>query len=846
MKPRLHFAFTSVAALIILSAHFTAVAATAPAESLTLLPGFKAELIRVAQKGEGSWVSLTIDPKGRLIISPQEGLNNLLRVTLSPEGQVAKVEKIAAGVGGAMGLLYAFDSLYVSGNGPGGLGLYRLRDTKGTDQFDETQLLRKFDGAGGEHGSHGLVLGPDQKIYYIHGNFAHVPSDVSPQSPHRNFAEDLVLPRQNDGNGFGNGIKPPGGFLLRMDPDAKNVELFAAGMRNTYDFAINPDGEIIGFDSDMEWDWGTPWYRPIRICHLVSGADFGFREGTGKWPTYYPDSLPPAVEVGIGSPTGLKFGTGARFPAKYQKALYAMDWTYGRLFAVHLTPKGASYSATYEPFVKGKPLNLTDLEIGHDGAMYFMTGGRGTESGLYRVTYAGAVEPEAAPSDAARHAESEAAQARALRHQLEAFHGKSDPAAIEVAWPHLSSPDRWIRYAARIAIESQDVALWQDRALAETNPDGSLTALLALARKGPKSVEKNLLGALGRLPAEELSNEQKLAALRLIEVTFARLGKPDEETAKGVINALDRHYGTKNELANRELCHLLVYLEAPDVVSKTLELLDAAPTQEEQLTYILDLRTLKTGWTMDQRKHYFSWFNRSREGLMHPPRIVEWFHEAGREYGDGNSFPGFIRNIRKDAVAALTDGERAELAPLITAGEVAAQPTPQRRFVKEWKTDDLLPALEQVSKGRSFRSGQSAFAAAQCVACHRFGNLGGTVGPDLTAISSRFTRRDVLESILEPSKVISDQYQDIVFTRKDGETFTGRIATESPDRVVIRTNPLNPDEVELLKSDITKREPSKISPMPEGLVSSLNKDEILDLLAYLESGGKQDHPDFTK
>src|ERR1041385_5669257 len=144
-----------------------------------------------------------------------------------------------------------------------------------------------------------------------------------------------------DGNGFGAGRKPPGGFVVRMDQDGKNAELFASGQRNTYDFAFNPDGELFGFDSDMEWDWGTPWYRPIRICHLVSGGDYGFREGTGKWPAYYPDSLPPVVDVGIGSPTGVKFGTHAKFPAKYQRALYAMDWSYGRIFVVHLTPKGS-------------------------------------------------------------------------------------------------------------------------------------------------------------------------------------------------------------------------------------------------------------------------------------------------------------------------------------------------------------------------------------------------------------------------------------------------------------------------------------------------------------------------
>jgi len=98
----------------------------------------------------------------------------------------------------------------------------------------------------------------------------------------------------------------------------------------------------------LEWDWGSPWYRPIRVFHSVRGGDQGFREGSGKWPEYYFDSLPAAVTIGIGCPTGVTFGTGAKFPLKYQKAMFICDWTYGRLIAVQLKPNGASYGGTWE------------------------------------------------------------------------------------------------------------------------------------------------------------------------------------------------------------------------------------------------------------------------------------------------------------------------------------------------------------------------------------------------------------------------------------------------------------------------------------------------------------------
>ena len=631
-----------------------------------------------------------------------------------------------------------------------------------------------------------------------------------------------------------------------MDRDGKTCELYASGMRNAYDFDFNAAGEMFTFDSDMEWDWGTPWYRPIRVCHLVSGGDYGFREGTGKFPTYYPESLPPVVDIGVGSPTGVKFGTRSAFPAKYRKALFIMDWSYGRILAVHLTPSGASYRGTFENFVVGKPLNVTDLEFGKDGAMYFTTGGRGTQSGLYRVTFAGASTAPHAPSADERKAEREAVEARALRHKLEAFHGKQDPQAIDFAWPHLNSPDRWIRYAARLAIESQPVDQWQKRALDERDVNASLTALLALARLGPKESQDELLENLGRSWPDGMNEEQKIEALRVSSLAFIRLGKPSTETAQDVAKSLAPLYPSASPRFNRELCQLLIYLDAPEVVQKTLGLLARAETEEEQLFYIFHLRQAKGGWSMDDRKTYFSWFNRDRARDKHSDETVKWFRDAGRDYADGASFPKFMSNIRNEAVASLTDEERAELAPLIAGQKVVAKAVVSRSFVKEWKLDDFSSSFDQLDQGRSFEKGREAFAVAQCLACHRFGNEGGSTGPDITGAASRFNHHDLLETILDPSKVVSDQYQNIVVTKKDGGDVTGRLVEEADDQIVLITNPLTGDRTAVSKRDIQKRAPSKISPMPEGLVTILSKEEILDLLAYIESGGKKDHGAFQR
>src|SRR6266567_4154357 len=554
---------------------------------------------------------MAMDPRGRLIISPQADKQPLLRFTLARSGELTKIESIPAPVHQAMGLLYAHNSLYVNGHGPNGTGLYRLVDANHNDQFDtnEIHFLKKFE-CEGEHGYHAVVEGPDKMIYVMNGNHTKVPKGIAPNSPHKNYQEDFLLPRQWDPGGHAVGILAPGGYVVRTDPQGGNWKLLLAGFRNSFDFS--PQGEMFTFDSDMEWDWGVPWYRPTRIIHCVSGGEYGWRSGTANWPEYYADSLPPVVNIGIGSPTGVKFGTKSNFPQKYRTALFALDWSYGRIFAVHLKPQGASYGADYEVFLKGKPLNLTSLQFGKDGALCFITGGRATQSGLYRVSYVGGTSG-LSETETESERDRFAAKARRLRRQLEFYHGRKDPRAITLAWPHLNSDDPIIRHAARIAIEWQDPGLWKDRALTETNANAGLTALLALARCGAKDTQHDLLLALNQFPFDSLSLTQKLAKLRVIELSFSRQGRPDPDLAKLAIQKHDPLYPADNELINRELSQLLIFLEAPQVVAKTLALLDQAKTQEEQAHYIFHLRNLQTGWTLEQRKHYFQWFRFAQE-----------------------------------------------------------------------------------------------------------------------------------------------------------------------------------------------------------------------------------------
>ena len=122
---------------------------------------------------------------------------------------------------------------------------------------------------------------------------------------------------------------------------------------------------------------------------------------------------------------------------------------------------------------------------------------------------------------------------------------------------------------------------------------------------------------------------------------------------------------------------------------------------------------------------------------------------------------------------------------------------------------DFASALERPTGRRNFEKGKAAFASAQCLACHKFGNEGGGVGPDLTAVASRFSRRDILESTLEPSRVVSEQFQNVTITKKDGDDVTGRVVDENAERLTLVVNPLAPESKKVIAK---KRSPDRPCP----------------------------------
>jgi len=176
--------------------------------------------------------------------------------------------------------------------------------------------------------------------------------------------------------------------------------------------------------------------------------------------------------------------------------------------------------------------------------------------------------------------------------------------------------------------------------------------------------------------------------------------------------------------------------------------------------------------------------------------------------------------------------------PLPIADELLRSNRPR----KEWKLEDLTSFVQPVPNGRSFSNGKQLFQVASCVSCHRLNGVGQEFGPDLAKLDTKQKPIDILTSILDPSAKIDDKYASYNFETGSGKVITGLILENNDREFKVIENPLAKSEpIVIMRSDILERARSKSSIMPKGLLDKLTREEVLDLLAYILSGGDPKH-----
>ncbi|HEY1377893.1 MAG TPA: HEAT repeat domain-containing protein [Gemmataceae bacterium] len=657
-----------------------------------------------------SLINLCFDTKGRLYVS-REGGPILLCTQPDKDGAFRNVKPYCTQVRGCQGMCWVKDALFLVGDGPQGTGLYRCRDTKGADQIDDVTLLHKFKGSMGEHGPHAVLHGPDGKLYLCIGNHAWAqPEKLAANSPltrwptggmgpdqgQPNTTEDVLLPRLNDARGHAANILAPGGTIWRFNEDGTDFALVAAGFRNHFDAAFSPDGELFTFDSDMEWDEALPWYRPVRVCHCPPGADFVWRTGAANTPNYYIDSLPPIAETGRGSPVGMDFYAHHAFPAKYRGALFLGDWSLGIIWAVHLKPDGASYAADVEKFCTGAPMNVTDLAVGPDGAIYFTMGGRGTQGGVYRIRYDGKAEP-ATGSDqplaawspkrdevgtiqdikalyaASRNpdpivrasateqlgrlggGDAQEALLAALhdrsplvrRRACEAFIRAGIEPPVDALKPLLADGDRFLRTAARLVLQRIDPKKWAADLLHGDSDLTALEAIVALCKTNKAAGYTEPIFERLHHQSHDGDAGVQLNYLRVVQLALVHCPPPRGGNVRGIAVDLLGMFPHEDARVNRELAILLTDLRREKVLDEPVhaKLLDAlladAKDRQQQIHYFYCLRLLHEGWTTQEKQ-----------------RLVAWY-EATRTWKGGHSFTPFLENILRDLAPAFTAEDRA-------------------------------------------------------------------------------------------------------------------------------------------------------------------------------------------
>ncbi len=552
-------------------------------DTMKIAKGFKVELLYSVPKDEqGSWVSMCVDPKGRLIVSDQYGA--LYRITPPPIGQAkgAKIEKIPAQIGAAQGLLWAFDALYVVVNAQKS-GLYRVTSSKNDDTLDTVELLRAFEGGGGEHGPHAVMLHPDGKrLTVVCGNQTKLTKFDTTQVPPV-WGEDHLLPRAAGRQRLHEGRARAGRRDLQRHARTARSGSCSASASAT---STTPRTTEPATCSPTTPTWsGTSTRRGIgRRASASSPAAASSAGATARASTRpttpttcrRSSTSAPARRPASASATGRSSRRSTRTPSSSATGATASStpstWR----------PKGSAYKAELEEFVTGTPLPLTDVVINPiDGAMYFAIGGRRDQDGpVPRDVHGRGSEARTARDSSRRRTGRRGPRRRGSTWRSSTQRSgspRSMPRGRSLTTSGSLHPVRRPRRARTSGPETVD----RQGARGEGPGEGDARAARAGPRvgsvprahegqegRGDPALRGKMLEALGRIDFAKLTDPQKLDLVRVYHVLFNRFGQPTADERKAWLAKFGPAFPNGNRFVDGELLQVFVYLQDDAVAAE--------------------------------------------------------------------------------------------------------------------------------------------------------------------------------------------------------------------------------------------------------------------------------------
>jgi putative heme-binding domain-containing protein len=805
----------------------TAVAAHAqlvdvPELGLRVQRGFRASVFSDEKLANDIW-SMTLSPRGEVVVS---GAGYI--ATLLDEDGDGKAERAVefAKVKGAMGLCFGEDGrqLLVMNDG----WLWEYRD-ENLDRIADSAPRKILPFASGEHGGHAIRKGPDGWWWIIGGNDAGIDHRHDPKK------------------------KAMAGAILRLSPDMKTSEVVADGFRNPYDFDFNESGDFFTYDSDCERDYFLPWYSGTRVYHVGLGRSHGWRlpgyQRSFRIPDYMPATVPALADLGRGSPTGVLVAKAPGFPAKYRGGLFVCDWTFGKVHFLPLVQRDAAdaslaeaqlrsdlssvlgesaYTGEFvsalrrahyvtEPEVFIEPMGShgfapTDIEQAKDGSLFVSIGGRRTRGAVYRFIATPQDDIEPFVFAEPRIAKPTLAVLEVVQEKLGGW--RISGASAEAFVPYeamnpkgLSDEQKTLALSyAQNALLSLDEPTQMEAArvlaMLEDNSEISAKRILdAVSQTSSATSDFHFLASYARLKAASGTVDELAAAILRFD---SKLAGGDQRPKQNWAIRL-------NEVIAK------LFVKHPGLPAALLKSPGFATSARVPMVDVFPhlLREQVAERFLDAAKHDPNWpWNAEFVQLIAPlpaarePLFAQWKNSS-------------LRKILRPILEQGATGAELEILNAKEPEVVVAELSPFIESLKAiyWANGDAV-------------NGAKVFAARACATCHS-----GTspIGPELAGPVARLSAVDLMTEIQFPSRNIAEAFRAINYTMKDGSIVSGFTAFLSADGVLVQTVS---GTQRIAEADIVRREESRVSLMPAGLLSGLSGRELADLLAYLKSTGK--------